>query len=628
MRNLLTFIIKHWLTLGLLAASLVLVVWVVDTQRAPGSMTVVEAQGMDMTQSKPPPGVQPVAVEEAVMREMGGVAEFPATVAALSDEDVVARIPGRVSKVLVYPGERVRAGALVATLDANEIGAQADEARLMAVSKSHMALGAEHDIEERKAMLDRSIAALKGAQADKAHTQAEVDVAQAERQQAEAESAAMRADVAEMQAQQRYAAQERDREQKLYKAGAVSLDELQAATKERDMAAAKVRASQSKAQAAGSMARAAAKKVQAAAAMVSESASTIAQARAEIAAATTDLAKAYHQQDLARVEAKSYAAGAAASAVTAGYRRLFAQSDGVVAERTVSPGTAVMPGQVVLKIKSIETVRVQADLPQSMLGMVKPGTPVTVVANGEARDARIGSAFPIVDENSRTFKVEVRLANRDHSFAPGMYVKLRVHVGVVKQSLAVRSSAVLAGADGSHYVWVLQERAGGGKATDWTCTMHPEVSEPGPGKCPKCGMDLVPRERSGKYVAERRPVKAGASDGNYTAIASGLTAGDKVIWAGYENLQPGMAVQPAEWGANGPKELPQASGGSESMPGMDMPKKGTTNEGRGTSGDGGGTPGSDMPKKGRSDERRGTSGDGGSMPGMDMSQPARGRSGH
>ena len=95
---------------------------------------------MDMTTSKPPPGTQPVAVEEVSMRSIGGMAEYPATVAALSDEDVVARVQGRVSKVLVYPGDRVRPGMLVATLEANELSEQADQARLMAVSKSHMAL--------------------------------------------------------------------------------------------------------------------------------------------------------------------------------------------------------------------------------------------------------------------------------------------------------------------------------------------------------------------------------------------------------------------------------------------------------------------------------------------------------
>lgn len=32
----------------------------------------------------------------------------------------------------------------------------------------------------------------------------------------------------------------------------------------------------------------------------------------------------------------------------------------------------------------------------------------------------------------------------------------------------------------------------------YTCTMHPEVISDKPGKCPKCGMDLV----------EKKPVKA------------------------------------------------------------------------------------------------------------------------
>lgn len=30
----------------------------------------------------------------------------------------------------------------------------------------------------------------------------------------------------------------------------------------------------------------------------------------------------------------------------------------------------------------------------------------------------------------------------------------------------------------------------------YTCTMHPEVVQDEPGKCPKCGMDLVKKEES------------------------------------------------------------------------------------------------------------------------------------
>jgi hypothetical protein len=31
-------------------------------------------------------------------------------------------------------------------------------------------------------------------------------------------------------------------------------------------------------------------------------------------------------------------------------------------------------------------------------------------------------------------------------------------------------------------------------ATTYTCTMHPEVVSDKPGKCPKCGMDLVAKK--------------------------------------------------------------------------------------------------------------------------------------
>jgi hypothetical protein len=33
-------------------------------------------------------------------------------------------------------------------------------------------------------------------------------------------------------------------------------------------------------------------------------------------------------------------------------------------------------------------------------------------------------------------------------------------------------------------------------AQKYTCTMHPEVVQDGPGKCPKCGMELVPKTNS------------------------------------------------------------------------------------------------------------------------------------
>jgi Cu(I)/Ag(I) efflux system membrane fusion protein len=38
----------------------------------------------------------------------------------------------------------------------------------------------------------------------------------------------------------------------------------------------------------------------------------------------------------------------------------------------------------------------------------------------------------------------------------------------------------------------------------WTCSMHPQIRQPGPGKCPICGMDLIPVSSSGAELGERQ----------------------------------------------------------------------------------------------------------------------------
>jgi Cu(I)/Ag(I) efflux system membrane fusion protein len=44
--------------------------------------------------------------------------------------------------------------------------------------------------------------------------------------------------------------------------------------------------------------------------------------------------------------------------------------------------------------------------------------------------------------------------------------------------------------------------------TEWTCSMHPQIRQPRPGKCPICGMDLVPASQASKEK-ERLEKRAG-----------------------------------------------------------------------------------------------------------------------
>lgn len=45
------------------------------------------------------------------------------------------------------------------------------------------------------------------------------------------------------------------------------------------------------------------------------------------------------------------------------------------------------------------------------------------------------------------------------------------------------------------------------EATVYTCPMHPEVERSEPGRCPKCGMDLVPKNPS---TPGAEPIEGGA----------------------------------------------------------------------------------------------------------------------
>jgi NADH:ubiquinone oxidoreductase subunit 6 (subunit J) len=49
----------------------------------------------------------------------------------------------------------------------------------------------------------------------------------------------------------------------------------------------------------------------------------------------------------------------------------------------------------------------------------------------------------------------------------------------------------------------------------YTCPMHPEVKQQGPGKCPKCGMDLVPAENKRSMASKHKEHKEMKSDAEH-----------------------------------------------------------------------------------------------------------------
>jgi len=50
--------------------------------------------------------------------------------------------------------------------------------------------------------------------------------------------------------------------------------------------------------------------------------------------------------------------------------------------------------------------------------------------------------------------------------------------------------------------WPAGPPEGTGTASQYTCSMHPQIRQARPGRCPLCGMDLIPLEQLGKLQSQ------------------------------------------------------------------------------------------------------------------------------
>lgn len=278
---------------------------------------------------------------------------------------------------------------------------------------------------------------------------------------------------------------------------------------------------------------------------------------------------------LSRADAVKYEAGAALkyAGILRDYTEVRSSIAGVVTQRLMSVGSLAAPGSVIYRIAEINPIRLQANVAEGDMQGIKVGNRVFVSKdkNSPPLETRVTAVFPAADAVSRTSLVETLTPNPSQAFLPGQYVIMRIARGSKTSTITVPSSAIVETGEGKA-VWIIASGEAAGKI-QYTCVMHPEVISDKPGKCPKCGMDLVPKESAAqKGKAHLATVTTGLSNGERTEIMHGLVEGDQVIYAGQEYLHEADSVYPTGWGTEGPEQLPPAPA-MENMPEMkNMPE--------------------------------------------------------
>ncbi len=159
-----------------------------------------------------------------------------------------------------------------------------------------------------------------------------------------------------------------------------------------------------------------------------------------VSQARFDQAKA--NRDAAQARLNSARGGVATANEQLEYTVVRAPYSGIVAERHVELGELVSPGQPLITGLSLQSLRVNVDVPQSMFRAVHTIGKAFVYIGDERIEGEELTFFPVADTAANTFRVRVDLPDGSATLYPGMFVKVGFVVGET-QRLLIPSAAVV-----------------------------------------------------------------------------------------------------------------------------------------------------------------------------------------
>lgn len=225
----------------------------------------------------------------------------------------------------------------------------------------------------------------------------------------------------------------------------------------------------------------------------------------------------------------------------AGNTRLIAPFDGVVASRNVRVGQLAPTGQAALQVVDLDTLRVVASLPERDAGRVKIGQQAELVSayDSELRSqGTVERIAPIIDAQTGTFRVILKLDANQRSLRPGQYVTVNLVVDRHEGVVVVPKKAVVY-EDGAPVLYRLIDAP------------PPEPDEEGSkDKADKSEGndtdDATPKAPPSPFVSQRVAVDLGLVDSRYAEIKSGIAAGDQIVVVGQSNLKDGAPIKTPE----------------------------------------------------------------------------------
>lgn len=185
--------------------------------------------------------------------------------------------------------------------------------------------------------------------------------------------------------------------------------------------------------------------------------------------------------------------------------QLVSPISGIITARNYDNGDMYSGGNPIFTVEQIRPVKLFVNVSESYFTYVKKGNEVDIkldVYGDEVFKGKVSLVYPTIDAATRTFPVEIKIANADERVRPGMFARATMNFGTLNHVVAPDQAIVKQSGSGDRYIYVY---------------------------------------KNGKVSYQK--VELGRRMGNKYEIVSGVDNGDQVVITGQNRLTNGMEVE-------------------------------------------------------------------------------------
>ena len=139
--------------------------------------------------------------------------------------------------------------------------------------------------------------------------------------------------------------------------------------------------------------------------------------------------------------------------------QLLSPISGVITARNYDNGDLYAGANPVLVVEQISPVKLVVNVSENNFPKVKKGDKVSVkldVYGDEEFEGRVDLIYPTIDAATRTFPVEVKVANANQRIRPGMFARVIMNFGTADHVVVPDMAVVKQAGSGDRYVYVYE----------------------------------------------------------------------------------------------------------------------------------------------------------------------------